>query len=52
MLARLRSWLRGVFQRSRLESEMDTELRWHLDNYVEGLTRNGISREEALRQAR
>jgi predicted permease len=52
MLAQLRSGLRAVFLRSRLESEMDIELRWHLDNYVEGLTRTGISHEEAQRRAR
>jgi hypothetical protein len=52
MLARVRSRLRAVFQRSRVESEMDTELRWHFDNYVEDLKRTGISREEAQRRAR
>ncbi len=52
MLARLRSWLRAVLRRSRVEREMDTELRWHLDEYVEHLIRSGLSREEAQRRAR
>jgi predicted permease len=52
MLARLRSWFRAVFWRSRLEGEMDAELRWHFDQYVEHLMEEGLSREEARRRAR
>src|SRR5690242_10904564 len=50
--SRLCSWLRATFRRSRMEIEMDSELRFHLDAYVEDLVRSGLSREEALRRAR
>ena len=44
MLARLRSWLRSVvFRLSRMESDMDTELHWHFDEYVERLIQSGPS---------
>jgi len=35
-----------------MEIEMDRELHFHLDAYVEDLVRNGMSHEEALRRAR
>jgi putative ABC transport system permease protein len=35
-----------------MESEMDTELRFHVQSYAEDLMRNGVPREEALRRAR
>jgi putative ABC transport system permease protein len=50
--ARLRSWLSAIFWRSRVESEMDAELRSHLEIYVDDLVRSGVPREEALRRAR
>ena len=50
--SRLRSWLRAMSQRSRMESEMDAELRFHLEAYAEDLVRNGVPRQEALRRAR
>ncbi|MGA7411000.1 MAG: ABC transporter permease [Bryobacteraceae bacterium] len=50
--ARLRSWLRSVTSRSRVEAEMDAELRFHIDAYAEDLVRSGVSRNEALRRAR
>lgn len=50
--SRLWSWLRATFRRSRMENEMDSELRFHLDAYVEDLVRSGLSREEARRRAR
>ena len=49
---RFRSWWQATVRRSRLENEMDTELRFHLDAYAEELMRNGVAREEALRRAR
>ena len=49
---RLRSWSRTTFRRSRMESEMDAELRFHIEAFAEDLVRNGVSREEALRRAR
>ena len=51
-LASLHSWLRTTFRRSRLETEMDTEVRFHLEAYANDLIRSGVPRDEALRRAR
>jgi predicted permease len=51
-IARLHSWLRASFHRSRMESQMDDELHFHIERYTEDLVRSGLSREEALRRAR
>ncbi len=51
MLNRLRSWLRAIVRRSRMESEMDTELRFHIEAFAEDLVRSGVPRQEALRRA-
>ncbi len=48
----LRSWLNAILRRSRMESEMDSELRFHLDAYAEDLVRTGVPRPEARRRAR
>lgn len=50
--ARLRSWLRASVQRSRIENQMDEELRFHIERYTEDLIRSGFSLEEARRRAR
>jgi predicted permease len=50
--SRLRRWLLAVLRRSRMEREMDAELRFHIEARVEDLVRNGAPREKALRQAR
>ncbi len=50
--ARLRSWAGGVLRRARMESEMDAELRFHMEAYAEDLVRGGVPRREALRRAR
>jgi putative ABC transport system permease protein len=50
--SRLRSWLQTVLQRSRMESEMDAEIRFHVEAYAEDLARSGVPRPEALRRAR
>jgi hypothetical protein len=50
--AALRSWMRGVFHRSRVEQRMDDELRFHIESYVEDLVRSGVAPEEAHRRAR
>jgi predicted permease len=50
--SRLRSWLQAMLRRSRMESEMDTELRFHIEAYAEDLVRSGVSRWEAMRRAR
>lgn len=45
-------WLRTMLQRQRTETEMDAELRFHLDQYIENLVRGGVPPEEASRRAR
>lgn len=50
--SRLRSWTRATLRRSKLESDMDEELRFHMEVYAEDLVRSGIRREEAFRRAR
>jgi len=50
--SRFSSWLRATLRRSRLESEMDTELRFHVEACAEDLIRSGVRHEEALRRAR
>lgn len=50
--SRLRFWLRAVLRRSRMEREMDAELRFHVEARAGDLVRSGVRREEALRRAR
>ncbi len=52
LLSRFRSWLRATLHRSRMESEMDAELRTHIEAYAEDLGRQGVPRSEAMRRAR
>ena len=49
---RLHSWMRATLHRPRMESEMDSELRFHIEAYTEGLVRTGVPRQEATRRAR
>jgi putative ABC transport system permease protein len=49
---RLSSWLRATLRRSRMETDMEAELRFHLQAYAEDLMRKGAPREEALGRAR
>jgi MacB-like periplasmic core domain len=51
LLFQLRSWFRSTFRRSRLERDMDAELRFHLENYADDLIRNRIPSDEAFRRA-
>ncbi|MGC2108749.1 MAG: ABC transporter permease [Candidatus Korobacteraceae bacterium] len=39
-------------RRPRLEAEMETELRFHLESHADDLVRTGIPRQEAMRKAR
>jgi putative ABC transport system permease protein len=48
----LRSWLKATVRRSRMEDEMDAELRFHIESYAEDLVRNGAARKEAMHRAR
>lgn len=50
--SRLRSWSRATLTRARMESEMDAELKFHMDAYANDLVRSGVPREEAMRRAR
>jgi putative ABC transport system permease protein len=50
--SRFRSWLRTTVRRSRMESEMDEELKFHIEAYAEDLVRSGLPRQEAMRRAR
>ena len=50
--SRLRSWLETTLRRSRMEIDMDEELRFHIEAFTEDLVRSGMAREEALRRAR
>src|SRR5271167_3133005 len=48
---RLYSWTQSLFHRSRMESEMEAELRFHIDASAEDMVRRGVSREEAVRRS-
>ncbi len=50
-VSRLRSWVRSAFHRSTLEREIDDELRFHVDQYVDDLVRAGVPVAEARRRA-
>jgi len=50
--SRLRSWVQVVLGRSRMESEMDAELRFHMETYAADLVRSGVAPAEAMRRAR
>jgi putative ABC transport system permease protein len=41
-----------MLRRSRTESDMNEELRFHVEAYAQDLTRSGIPREEAMRRAK
>ncbi len=51
-LARLRSFIRSVLCRTRLESEMAAEISFHLESRAEDLIRDGLSPHQAARQAK
>jgi predicted permease len=50
-VTRFRSWMRSTFDRSRVEQQMDDELRFHIESYADDLMRAGVGREEARRRA-
>jgi predicted permease len=52
MITRLKSWLRSILNRRRLEDEMEAEVQFHIDARAADLTRSGLAPEEAKRQAR
>jgi predicted permease len=52
LFSRMKSWMRHTLGRSRSESEMADEIRFHVDAYTEDLVRQGVPRVEAVRRAR
>ena len=50
--SRFRSWWSVTLRRARMESEMDAEIRFHIEAYAADLMRGGIPRQEAMRRAR
>jgi len=44
--------LRSLLRRDTVESETDTELRFHFDQQVAKFMKSGLTREEAMRRAR
>lgn len=52
LVSRFSTWWKAVTRASQLDSEIEDELTFHIESRVEDLTRNGLSRKEALRQAR
>ncbi len=52
LLARARSWFHAVTHASQIDREMDEELRFHVESYIEDLVRSGVSLPEATRRAR
>jgi predicted permease len=52
VLARLRFMWLTLTRRARFESELETELRFHMDAYAADLVRAGVSPDEARRRAR
>jgi putative ABC transport system permease protein len=50
-VSRLTSAFRFLFRRERVEHELESELRYHIDRQVELNMARGMNREEAMRQA-
>jgi len=52
MLSDLSLRLRSLFRRTKVDAELDEELRFHTEHQVDKYLLSGMSREEALRQVR
>jgi predicted permease len=52
LLTRLCSWLKWVVNRQRLETNLEAEVRFHIDSYAADLVRSGVPAAEAVRRAR
>ncbi|HEY2342286.1 MAG TPA: ABC transporter permease, partial [Chthoniobacteraceae bacterium] len=50
--SQLRSFAGRLRNRARTDRELDAELRFHIETHADDLVRQGIPRDEALRQAR
>ena len=51
-LERLATWLRRLAGRDRFERELAAEIEFHIETHAEELERAGLTRGEAVRQAR
>ena len=51
-LSRLKSWLRSITHRNRVEAQMEDEILFHLEARATDLIQQGLSPREAMRQAR
>ena len=49
--SRMGSWWAALRRRPQMESEMDAELRFHIEAYADDLAGRGVPREEAMRRA-
>jgi hypothetical protein len=49
LISRSAAAFRSLIWRGRMESEMDAEMRQHIEAYIEDLARSGMSRAEAER---
>ena len=52
MFAQLQSLWKALWNRSQMESELDDEMRFHVESRAQDLLRSGLSREDAHRRAR
>ena len=52
LLARLRSWLKWMVRRHRLETDLEAEVSFHIDSCAADLVRSGVPAAEAMRRAR
>jgi predicted permease len=52
LYSRMRTWWHAVTCGSDLDSQVDEELRFHIESYAEDLMRGGMRHEEAMRRAK
>ena len=50
--SRVRSWTKATLGATRMEDQMSEEMRFHIEAHSAQLMKHGLSREQALRQAR
>ena len=50
--SRFLSWLQATLRRSRMESDMNEELHFHIEAYAQDLVRSGVPLQEAMRRAK
>jgi putative ABC transport system permease protein len=52
LAAWLQTWWRALFHRTDLDSQIESELRFHMESYAADLMSQGVPGEEAMRRAR